>query len=64
MTKNRPRRLVEEARDAARKVLTERRTTLGRLAERLMSEETIEGVELDRMLEAAQPKIAVASAQQ
>jgi cell division protease FtsH len=57
------RRFVEEAREIARKILTERRVVLGQLAERLISEETVEGGELDRMLPPAKPKIAVAATQ-
>jgi cell division protease FtsH len=54
------RRMVEEAREVARKIITERRAALGQLAERLISEETVEGADLDRMLEPSQPKMAVA----
>jgi cell division protease FtsH len=54
------RRMVEEARGVARKVLTERRASLTQLAERLILEETVEGEELDRMLPPAPPKIALA----
>jgi cell division protease FtsH len=57
------RRFVEEAREVARKILTERRTILGQLADRLISEETVEGDELDRMLPPAPPKIAVVATQ-
>ena len=57
------RRIVEEARGVARKVLTERRAFLTQLAERLISEETVEGDELDRMLPPAPPQIAVAGTQ-
>ena len=57
------RRMVEEARGIARKVLTERRASLTELAERLIAEETVEGDELDRMLPPAPPKIAVAGQQ-
>jgi cell division protease FtsH len=57
------RRIVEEARGVARKVLTERRAFLTQLAERLISEETVEGDELDRMLPPAPPQIAVAGKQ-
>jgi cell division protease FtsH len=57
------RRMVEEARGIARKVLTERRTSLTELAERLIAEETVEGEELDRMLPPAPPKIALAGQQ-
>ena len=57
------RRMVEEARGIARKVLTERRAALTALAERLIAEETVEGEELDRMLPPAPPKIAVAGQQ-
>jgi cell division protease FtsH len=55
------RRFVEEAREVARKILTERRVILGQLADLLISEETVEGGELDRMLPAAKPNIAVAA---
>ncbi len=54
------RRMVEEAREVARKIITGRRAALGQLAERLISEETVEGADLDVMLEPSQPKIAVA----
>ncbi|MBO0684078.1 MAG: cell division protein FtsH, partial [Candidatus Dormibacteraeota bacterium] len=47
------RRIVEEARATARRVLTARRKALDLLAERLIVEETIEGEELDRILESA-----------
>jgi cell division protease FtsH len=57
------RRFVEEAREVARKILTERRVVLGQLAERLISEETVEGGELDRMLPPSKPQIAVAATQ-
>ena len=49
------RRIVEEAMATARRVLTERREALGRLAERLIAEETIDGDELGRMLAAGFP---------
>jgi cell division protease FtsH len=55
------RRFVEEAREVARTILTERRTILGQLADRLVSEETVEGDELDSMLPPAPPKIAIAA---
>jgi cell division protease FtsH len=55
------RRMVEEAREVARKIITERRATLGNLAQKLISDETVEGDELDRMMEPAQPKIAMAA---
>jgi cell division protease FtsH len=55
------RRMVEEAREVARKIITERRASLGNLAEKLISVETVEGDELDRMLEPAEPKIAMAA---
>jgi cell division protease FtsH len=55
------RRFVEEAREVARTILIERRAVLGHLADRLISEETVEGEELDRMLPPAQPQIAIAS---
>jgi cell division protease FtsH len=55
------RRMVEEAREVARKIITERRAALVQLAERLISEETVEGEELDRLL-ATPPKIALAGA--
>jgi cell division protease FtsH len=51
------RRFVEDGREVARKILTESRAILGQLADRLISEETVDGEELDRMLP-AQPKIA------
>jgi cell division protease FtsH len=57
------RRFVEEAREVARKILTDQRTILGQLADRLISEETVEGDELDRMLPPAPPKIAVGATQ-
>jgi cell division protease FtsH len=57
------RRIVEEARGVARTVLTERRAFLTQLAERLISEETVEGAELDRMMPPAPPQIAVAGQQ-
>ncbi|MBO0683292.1 MAG: ATP-dependent zinc metalloprotease FtsH [Candidatus Dormibacteraeota bacterium] len=47
------RRIVEEARATARQVLTARRKALDLLAERLIVEETVEGEELDRILESA-----------
>src|SRR5665213_2501476 len=50
------RRFVEDAREVARTILTERRAVLGHLADRLISEETVEGEELDRMLPPAQPQ--------
>jgi cell division protease FtsH len=56
------RRMVEDAREVARKIITDRRAALGRLAERLISEETVEGADLDRLLEPSEPKIAVAGA--
>ncbi|HXM53852.1 MAG TPA: ATP-dependent zinc metalloprotease FtsH [Candidatus Dormibacteraeota bacterium] len=46
------RRLVEEALGTASRVLAERREALGRLAERLIAEETIDGDELARLLAA------------
>jgi len=49
------RRIVEEAMATARRVLTERREALGRLAERLIAEETVDGGELGRMLAAGSP---------
>src|SRR6202165_4911997 len=55
------RRFVEEAREVARKILTERRAILGQLADRLIAEETVEGDELDRILPPAQPKITIAA---
>src|ERR1700730_1951323 len=57
------RRFVEEAREVARKILTERRTTLSQLADRLIAEGTVKGAELDRMLPPAPPKIALAGQQ-
>jgi cell division protease FtsH len=44
------RRIVEDARSTAGRVLTERRDALERLAERLIAEETIDGDELDELL--------------
>jgi cell division protease FtsH len=55
------RRMVDEAREVARKIITERRPTLSQLAERLISEETIEAEELDRMLQQARPQLAAAA---
>jgi cell division protease FtsH len=55
------RRMVEEAREVARKIITQRRATLGNLAQKLISDETVEGDELDRMMDPAQPKIAMAA---
>ncbi|MDQ6879352.1 MAG: ATP-dependent zinc metalloprotease FtsH [Candidatus Dormibacteraeota bacterium] len=55
------RRFVEEGREVARKILTERRAVLGHLAQRLIGEETVDGVELDQMMRQAQPNIAMAS---
>jgi cell division protease FtsH len=55
------RRFVEDAREVARKILTERRAILGQLADMLIAEETVEGDELDRMLPPAQPKISIAA---
>jgi len=55
------RRMVDEAREVARKIITERRPTLSRLAERLISEETVEAEELDRMLQQARPQLAAAA---
>jgi cell division protease FtsH len=49
------RRIVEDARSTAGRVLAERRETLGVLAERLIAEETIDGEELDGLLAAAEP---------
>jgi cell division protease FtsH len=49
------RRIVEDAMATARRVLTERREALGRLAARLIAEETIDGDELDRVLAASSP---------
>ncbi|HYM97214.1 MAG TPA: ATP-dependent zinc metalloprotease FtsH [Candidatus Sulfotelmatobacter sp.] len=51
---------IENAGSVARKILTEHRAVLGRLAERLISEETVEGKELDAMLQPEQPKVALA----
>ncbi|HSR22201.1 MAG TPA: cell division protein FtsH, partial [Candidatus Eisenbacteria bacterium] len=47
------RRIVEDARGAASRVLAERRDALELLAERLMAEETIDGEELEQLLAAA-----------
>jgi len=55
------RTMIEDAGSVARGILTERRAVLGQLAERLISEETVEGEALDQMLPPAQPKIAMAS---
>ena len=55
------RRFVEEGRELARTILTERRAVLGHLADRLIAEETVEGEELDRMMPQVQPNIAMAS---
>ena len=52
------RRMVEEAREVARKILIDHRPTLDLLAARLISEETVEGDELDQMLPPAEPKVA------
>ena len=51
---------IENAGSVARKILSEHRAVLGRLAERLISEETVEGKELDAMLQPEQPKVALA----
>jgi cell division protease FtsH len=45
------RRIVEDARSTARRVLTERHDALRLIAERLIAEETVEGDELDRLLD-------------
>jgi cell division protease FtsH len=55
------RTMIEEAGSVARAILTERRSVLGQLAERLIAEETVEGEALDQMLPPAQPKIAMAA---
>ncbi|MGA7910750.1 MAG: ATP-dependent zinc metalloprotease FtsH [Candidatus Dormiibacterota bacterium] len=55
------RTMIEEAGSVALGILTERRSMLGRLADRLIAEETVEGEALDQMLPPAQPKIALAS---
>jgi cell division protease FtsH len=47
------RRIVEDARSTAGRVLTERRDALERLAERLIAEETIDGDELNALLAVA-----------
>jgi ATP-dependent Zn protease len=47
------RRIIEDARATATRVLSERRQALQALAERLISEETVEADELDRIVEAA-----------
>ena len=47
------RRIVEEARGTASRVLAERRDALELLAERLIAEETIDGEELEQLLAAA-----------
>ena len=41
---------IETARETAREILTEHRAALGRIAERLIAVETVEGDELDRLL--------------
>jgi len=53
------RTMIEEAGSVALGILTERRSALSQLAERLIAEETVEGAELDQMLPTAQPKIAI-----
>ncbi|HUY73753.1 MAG TPA: ATP-dependent zinc metalloprotease FtsH [Candidatus Dormibacteraeota bacterium] len=55
------RTMIEEAGSVALGILTERRTALSQLAERLIAEETVEGEALNQMLPPAQPKIAIAS---
>ncbi|HUZ87931.1 MAG TPA: ATP-dependent zinc metalloprotease FtsH [Candidatus Baltobacterales bacterium] len=55
------RTMIEEAGSVALGILTERRSALSQLAERLIAEETVEGEALDQMLPPAQPKIAIAS---
>jgi cell division protease FtsH len=52
------RRIVEDARATAVRVLTERRDALRLLAERLIAEETIEGDEVDKIVQAAAPTTA------
>lgn len=46
------RRIVEDARSTASRVLSDRRQALGSLAERLIAEETIDGNELEQLLAA------------
>jgi cell division protease FtsH len=53
------RTIIEDAGSVARKILTAHRAVLGRLAERLIAEETVEGAELDAMFQPEQPKIAL-----
>jgi cell division protease FtsH len=55
------RTMIEEAGSVALGILTTRRAALGRLAERLIADETVEGEALDQMLPPSQPKIAIAS---
>jgi cell division protease FtsH len=57
------RRIVEEARSTAARVLAERREALRLLAERLIVEETIDGAQLERLLapvQAPPPPLSVA----
>jgi cell division protease FtsH len=57
------RRIVEEARSTAARVLAERREALRLLAERLIVEETIDGAQLERLLapvQAPAPPLSVA----
>jgi cell division protease FtsH len=54
------RRIVEEARTTAIRVLTERRDALARLAEVLIADETIDGDQLDGLLAAAAPTRPIA----
>ncbi|HSP08989.1 MAG TPA: ATP-dependent zinc metalloprotease FtsH [Candidatus Dormibacteraeota bacterium] len=55
------RTMIEDAGSVALGILTERRSALSQLAERLIAEETVEGDALDQMLPQAQQKIAMAS---
>jgi cell division protease FtsH len=43
-------RIISEAHDTARKILTENRAKLVEIAEKLITEETLEGEELDKIL--------------
>jgi cell division protease FtsH len=54
------RRMVDEVRVVAHKMITERRATLNRLAERLISEKTVKSEELDGMLQQTRPQLAAA----
>jgi cell division protease FtsH len=51
------RRILDDARETARRMLTERQAALHLLAERLIAEETIEGDEIDRIM---QPQVPLA----